>query len=242
MGAIKSFIGKVMDWVNTTGAKIVSGSIVVVGGRAFPAIGDILVNETGTLATEEVFAVDKATGRAWTPGLAIYYDPAAGKATDLAAPGNALLGMAFAPASADATTGLVKLGVAPVAAADGLLLATAVFDATAGKAVGTYGLGVTLPSGAIITRAFYKVGTTFVSAGADAGTIALQSEAAGDLVTAVAISDAGNPWDAGLHEAKADGTAAKMVALTADRELKAVVAGQALTAGKMTLFVTYVQA
>lgn len=126
--------------------------------------------------------------------------------------------------------------------ADGLhgrRIARATFDATAGKAVGSHALGVTVPDNAVVTQAWYDVVTTFTSAGADAGTVALQVEGANDLVVAVAVSDGGNPWDAGIHACIPVGSAATSVKTTAARALTAVVAGQALTAGKLVLFVEY---
>jgi hypothetical protein len=132
------------------------------------------------------------------------------------------------------------------AGADGLVmkgLARATFDATGGKAIASYGLGVILPDNAIITRSWYDVITTFTSAGADAGTIALSiptNDVAG-IVAATAISAGGNIWDAGLHEGIQDGAATNMsVKTTAARELTADVAVQDLTAGKLVLFCEYV--
>lgn len=130
-------------------------------------------------------------------------------------------------------------------AADGLVfmgLARATFDATAGKAIGSHGLGVTLPDNAIITRSWYEVLTTFTSA-TDAGTIALSvpvNDVAG-IKAAVAISNGANPWDAGIVEGIQDGTAAAFsVKTTAVRELTADVAVEALTAGVLVLFCEYV--
>ena len=139
-------------------------------------------------------------------------------------------------------------------------IAVATFDPssnTSQRAVGSYGLGVYIPINAIITNAWYDVITTFTSAGADAGTIALTSQSAGDLKAAIAISDATNVWDAGIRgclpgsyaEATVAGDtavldaarkAASYVKTTAERELTATVAVQALTAGKLNLFVEYV--
>jgi hypothetical protein len=121
-------------------------------------------------------------------------------------------------------------------------IATATFDPsanTAQRATGTHNLGVFLPDKAIITRAYYQVKTTFTSAN-DSATIALQANTANDLKAAVAISNGANPWDAGIHDGVPVGTAATMVALTAERELKVVVGVQALTAGRANLFVEYV--
>src|SRR5688572_9982316 len=81
-------------------------------------------------------------------------------------------------------------------------IAVATFDPSANtgeRTIAAHGLGVYLPDNAIITRAWVDVVTTFTSAGADAGTIALHAQAANDIVAAIAISDASNVWDAGIH-------------------------------------------
>lgn len=123
------------------------------------------------------------------------------------------------------------------------------------KTIAAHGLGVYLPTKAIITEAFVDVATTFTSA-TDAATIALKVQSTGDLVAALAISDASNIWDAGLHgsvagsyaEATVAGDtaildaarkAASMIKLTAEREIIATVAVEALTAGKAAIFVEY---
>lgn len=143
-------------------------------------------------------------------------------------------------------------------------IARAVFDTTgtdsagvANTTIAAHGLGVYIPINANITNAWYDVVTTFVSAGADAGTIALSAQSAGDLKAAIAISDASNVWDAGLRGClpgsyaertvaadtailDAASKAASYIKTTAERELTATVAGQVLSAGKLVLFVEYV--
>jgi len=139
-------------------------------------------------------------------------------------------------------------------------LAQALFDPSADstkRPTATYGLGVYLPVGAIITNSWLDVITTFTTAGADAGTIAIQAQAANDIVSAIAVSAAGDVWDAGirggLHGSSAMATVAgdttvldaarkalSYLKLTAEREISVVVGGQALTAGKMIVFVEYV--
>lgn len=130
------------------------------------------------------------------------------------------------------------------------MLIWGVFDATAGKAVGTFdildplsGAAIKLPANARVTQAVYIVETTFVSAGADAGTIALgyPTDGAAAIKVAVAISDGTNPYDAGTFATIPVGTAATWTAkTTAERNLQAVVAVQALTAGKLKIAVKYV--
>jgi hypothetical protein len=140
-------------------------------------------------------------------------------------------------------------------------VAVATFDPSANtgdRTVAAHGLGVYIPTKAIITRVWYDVVTTFTSASADAGTIALHIQAADDVIAAIAISDATNPWDAGLHGTllgypnlgadAAHDSAAEVAALfagvmlktTAEREITATVAVAALTAGKANIYVEYV--
>lgn len=136
-------------------------------------------------------------------------------------------------------------------------VAVACYDVSGGDsgATGAHGLGVYIPDNAVITRAWVDVVTTFVSAGSDAGTIALSIQSANDLIAAIAISDATNPWDAGLHGTKVDSFAldgnaltqvamaaarvATMIKTTDVREITATVATQALSAGKMNVYVEY---
>lgn len=142
-------------------------------------------------------------------------------------------------------------------------LATAVFDTAgtdsslvANTTIAAHGLGVYIPTKAIITNAWVDVITTFTSA-TDAATIALKVQTANDLTSALAISDASNIWDAGVRGCvvgsyaertvagdtavlDAASKAASYIKMTAERELTATVAVEALTAGKAVLFVEYV--
>ena len=108
----------------------------------------------------------------------------------------------------------------------------------ANTTIATHGLGVFLPIGAVISRAYYYVKTGFTSAGGNAGTIALNSNAAGDLLVAVAVSNA-VLGTTGFKETLALGTAASMISLSAERELQVTVAGQVMTAGKLILYVEW---
>lgn len=138
-------------------------------------------------------------------------------------------------------------------------IASAVFDPSADttlRPTGAYGLGVYIPTKAIVTKVWIDVITTFTSAGADAGTIAVHLQSANDVVAAIAISDASNVWDAGVRGSKIGvvaisgdaetalvataANAANMLKMTAEREITVTVATQALTAGKAVVFVEYV--
>ncbi len=165
---------------------------------------------------------------------------------------------------ADANVTAAKLAAQVQGTADGLgftRMARATFNPSANageRTIGAHTLGVTVPDDAIITRFFYEVNTTFTSA-TDSGTIAFHVEGAGDLLAAIAISDASNVLDAGLRAGKpgypnfgADAAhdsqpevaalhAATFVKTSAARLITATVAVEALTAGKATLFAEYVQ-
>jgi hypothetical protein len=141
-------------------------------------------------------------------------------------------------------------------------VATAIFDTAAldsagvaNTAIGAHGLGVYIPTKAIITNAWIDVITTFTSA-TDATTLAVKAEGTGDLKAALAISDASNVWDAGVHgclpgsyaEATVAGDtavldaarkAASYIKTTAEREITVTTAVEVLTAGKAIVFVEY---
>ncbi|OJW18786.1 MAG: hypothetical protein BGO51_15560 [Rhodospirillales bacterium 69-11] len=137
-------------------------------------------------------------------------------------------------------------------------VAVATYDVTGGDSgtIAAHGLGVFIPTKAIITKAWVDVVTTFTSA-TDATTIALKVQGTGDLTAAIAISDSSNVWDAGIHgclpgsyaEATVAGdsaildaarNAASFIKTTAVREITATVAVEALTAGKLNVYLEYV--
>lgn len=142
-------------------------------------------------------------------------------------------------------------------------VATGIYDTAgldsagvANTTIAAHGTGVFLPTKAVVTRFWWDVITTFTSA-TDAATIAVKAQAANDLVSALAISDGQNIWDAGIHAGLpgfpnygADAAhdtqvevaalfAATFIKLTAAREIIATVAVEALTAGKAVFFVEY---
>ena len=149
---------------------------------------------------------------------------------------------------------------------DGLTVkkvATATFDTAgtdsagvANTTIAAHGSGVYLPDNAVILKMWFDVITTFTSA-TDAGTIAAHASGAGDLLAAIAISAAGNVFDAGLHhglpgspilgaEAAHDTSielaalmATSFIKLSAEKEIIFTVAVEVLTAGKLVAFVEY---
>lgn len=113
---------------------------------------------------------------------------------------------------------------------------------TGERTVGAHGLGVTIPAKAIIVGGVIDVITTFASAGADAGTIAVSVEGANDIVSAIAISDGTNPWDADIRAIVPKNNTPETTGIklaTTAKEVTATVAGQALTAGKFVGFLDY---
>ena len=110
--------------------------------------------------------------------------------------------------------------------------------ATDGGAVGDITLrGDTIPSGAIITDVLIHVDTALTSGGA--ATVALKAESAADLNAADAIS--GAPWSTtGAKRGDLDADTAP-VKTTAARSIVATVGTAALTAGKFSVYVTYLE-
>lgn len=118
-------------------------------------------------------------------------------------------------------------------------------DYTDISALSTKYLGPIFPDNSFVTRAYYKVLTTFTSGGGDAASIGIgfNTDDAQGIVATVAIS-AGTPWDVGYHECIQDGAAGNFGnQLTAARQLEFLRGGgQDLTAGALILFVEYVTA
>lgn len=100
--------------------------------------------------------------------------------------------------------------------------------------------GDVIPEGAIIVGYFVKNDQTFTSAGGDAGTIALSLDRyTGTVRTAVAISDASNPWDAGTILGMQSTATALTAPLSGGCHVIATVAVQNLTAGRCTIGIVY---
>ena len=110
----------------------------------------------------------------------------------------------------------------------------------AGIAVGSYSTTLDLPKGAIVKETYYKVRTTFTSAG-DTATIGLGIEAAGDVFAPVAIGAAAD-WDAAAPvQGLQDGAIGNWLECSATerRTLDYVVGVQDLTAGEMDVWVEW---
>ncbi len=154
--------------------------------------------------------------------------------------------------SRSASTRVPHRGLRPVE------MAMATYDVTGGDSgsIAAHNLGVFIPKNAIVTRVWVDVITTFTSS-TDAATMAISLQSANDAVSALAISDATNIWDAGMHGSKigfpnfgadaAHDSAVEVAALfagtflklTAEREIVVTNAVEIVTAGKMNIFVEY---
>lgn len=123
-------------------------------------------------------------------------------------------------------------------------VARATFDpsGTVGhRTIGAHLMGVTIPDNAIVFGGFVDVDVTLTSA-TDAATVAVSVQGANDIVSAIAISNGGNPWDAGLHAVvpKINTPESTGIKLTAAREITITVAVEALLTGHFTVFLPYV--
>lgn len=124
-----------------------------------------------------------------------------------------------------------------------LRVAQAEYDfAVDGGAISAISLGATIPDNGVIVGGSVDVITTCTSAGADAGTGAISVEGANDIVSAIAISDGSNPWDAPGRKAiipKANTPETTSVKTTAARIVTFTIAGQAFTAGRFFVYLYY---
>jgi predicted RecA/RadA family phage recombinase len=223
-------------------AGTVSGTPYLIGSTFVVPVSTQASGEQVSAVTEGLFSLPKVSAaisgtphiaaEAWTVGMDLHWDSTNSVLTPKAV-GPRVAVCTVAAGSAD-TTGQCML----TPPRSGLQVCTAVFSVGAGKAIGTHELvGGSLPSGAVIVQRDYYVLTTFTSA-TDAGTIALGVTTQDDncFKVAVAISDGSNPYDAGVFLPAAPVAA---IMTTAARTLCAVVAVEALTAGKLVLNTLY---
>ncbi len=111
-----------------------------------------------------------------------------------------------------------------------------------GGAIGAIASKTVIPDDALIIGGFVNVLTTCTTAGGDAGTMAIKVESANDIVTAIAVSDGTNPWDAGRHAIipKRNTPESTSILTTAARRVTFTIAGQAFTAGRFIVYLEYV--
>lgn len=94
--------GKVLDFTNGTGAKILGGSLVIFGALIGVAVADIEIGATGAVDLHGVFEFPKATG-AIGQGDKVYWDATAGNVTKTATSNTVFGAAAEAAVSADLT-------------------------------------------------------------------------------------------------------------------------------------------
>lgn len=106
--------GKVLDYVNGTGATIAAGTFLAIGALVGCVVADIPDGETGAVAIEGAFTAPKTAGAAWTQGAILVFDVSAGEfgtpAQITEATGDVTGGaVAFAAAASGDTSGVVLL-------------------------------------------------------------------------------------------------------------------------------------
>lgn len=104
--------GAVLSYTAGEGEDYSAGDVIVLGDTVVIALVDIAEGETGSVATEGVFSVPKASGTAWSIGQKLDWDASANAFTVGATPAAGdVIGCAIAAADAGsaATTGYAKL-------------------------------------------------------------------------------------------------------------------------------------
>lgn len=101
-----------------------------------------------------------------------------------------------------------------------------------GGVVGAIGLGVTIPKGSVIEKAWI-VNVTAPTSGGSA-TLAINIASAGDILAALAVASF-----TGLLAGIPVGTTATMIQMTVEKEIVLTVAVADLTAGKFHVYVNY---
>lgn len=124
------------------------------------------------------------------------------------------------------------------------------FDFSDQPLTGTFTTSLSIPAGFVLRSCWYEVTDTFTSDDTtpDSTTLKFSMESDGDLKAAVAISDAGNPFDAGFQPMLVTpSTEVDNIRLTKPRSLVVEVTNGAgatagLTAGSMLIYAEYYKA
>jgi len=140
--------------------------------------------------------------------------------------------------------------IAPIGADDGLgnlRVARFTFDVAGIDSAGAnnstaaaHGVGVTLPANAIVVGGFFEVNTAFTTAAS--GQLAIHVQAANDIQTATVVSS--SPFSSTGRKAivpKANTPESTSIKLTTAREITCTVSVGALSAGKLTGYLYYVE-
>jgi hypothetical protein len=101
-------------------------------------------------------------------------------------------------------------------------------------AIGSINIGCKVPDNAIVTNVWYDILTAFVST-SGGGTVALGSEASGDLLAAV-DADTLSGQGEGIPDWATEGDYVKT---TAQKNISLAIASEAMTAGKAIFYINY---
>jgi len=231
--------GKTVTFTAPAGG-VSSGDGVNLGAMFVIAAFDAAAAAECEGSREGVFTMTKtASEHAFAAGDTVYFDAADGLATGASA-GTRAIGVAVAAATLAATSVDVLLmpNMEPAVQSGSFLVEPATLS------VGSNQVGPTLPLGAVITRAWYRVLTTLTSATADTAAIGIgfTTDDANGIVASVTIAAGGNAWDAGFHETIQDGDiTAATVALTAARQFDVTVVTEVPSAGEFAVHYEYVR-
>lgn len=100
--------GKVIEWLNGTGATVKSGDVVVIGALIGVAVADIIDGDTGSVDLSGVFELPKLAGQSFAFGAKLYWDATAKNLTTTVT-SNTFTGNAWLPAASAATIARVVL-------------------------------------------------------------------------------------------------------------------------------------
>jgi predicted RecA/RadA family phage recombinase len=102
--------GAVLNWVNGSGAPVVSGEAIALADIVAIAQVDIPIAGEGAISIEGVHQVPKASGAAWAVGQKIHFNSDTGNFTHTSpTEGVDNCGVAVEVAASGATVGFVKL-------------------------------------------------------------------------------------------------------------------------------------
>lgn len=107
---MKNFLkdGKVIEWLNETGATVASGDVVIIGTLPGVAVHDIEDDVSGSVRVEGCFSLPKKAALAIAAGDRVFWDANPGEVTKTVADG-VPLGVCVTPAAADDETVEIKL-------------------------------------------------------------------------------------------------------------------------------------
>lgn len=99
--------GNVMDWLNSTGNTVMSGSLVIFGAMVGVAVADILDGEVGALDVEGVFELPKTAALVMTQGARAFINTTSKLLTSTTS--DVPVGVVFKSAAGSDSTAQVKL-------------------------------------------------------------------------------------------------------------------------------------